>query len=214
MSNNLDDFLFYVFDWFRNFNYMIDDLFNFHNFRLSYDLRISQINFFNYSILRSLNDWFFDNLCNFDNSFLEEWNLNNFFNFLDNFSCLNNRSISDNLDFFKSFLNDDFLSYDWYFIRLSNNSVCLNNLLNDLWNLNNFFNSLNDRNWFLNNSINNLMSYLNMIFYLFCISVFNLRNNFFNNFFDLNNLWDLNDFFNKFLNNHWNFNNFFYNFWF
>jgi len=161
-----------------------------------------------------LNDWFLNDFLNFYNSLLEEWDLNNFFNFLDNLYILNDRSVSDNFYLFDTILDNNLFPNDWNFLRLSNNGIGLNNFLNNLWNLNNFLDSLNNRNWFLYDSINNLISHFNVIFNFLGISVLYLRNNLLDNLFNFNNLWNLNDFFNKFLDNYWNLDYLFYNLWF
>lgn len=191
---------------------MVDDLLNFNNFGFNNNLRISQIDFLNDCVLWSLDNWFFNNLCNFYDSFLEEWNLYNLLYFLDNFSVLDNNSVSDNFDFFDSVLDNDFFSNNWDFIRLSDNCVGLNDLFNDLWYLDNFLNSLNDWNWLFYDSVNNLISDFDMIFDFFCVSVLNNRNNLFDYLFNLDDLWNLHNFFNKLLHNDWNLNNLFNDF--
>ncbi len=137
--------------------------------------------------------------------------MNNFFNLLDNFSCLNDRSVSNNLDFFDSVLNNYLFSHDWYFIWLSNNSVCLDNLLYDLWNLDNFLYSLDDWNWLLDNSINNLMFCFNVILnYLYNLWVFYWDSNL-NDSLYFNNLRYLNNLLDNLLDDNWNLDYFFNN---
>lgn len=135
----------------------------------------------------------------------------NFFDFLDNLYILNDRPVSDNFNLFDTILNDNLFSNDLNFIRLFDNGIGLYNFLNDLWNLNDFLDSLNNWNWFFYNSINNLISHFNVIFDFLGISVLYLRDNLLNNLFNFNNLWNLNDFFNKFLDNYRYLDYLFYN---
>lgn len=144
---------------------------------------------------------------------MENRNLNNLFYFLYNFPVLNDRPVSNYFYFLDPILDENFFSQDRNFIRLSNDGICLNYFLDNLWNLNDFLYCLYDRNWFFNNSVHNLVSDLNMVLYLFCVSILNQRNNLLNYLFDLNNLWNLHNFLNQLLYNDRNLNNLFHNLW-
>lgn len=135
--------------------------------------------------------------------------MNDSLNFFDYLFILYNNSISENLNLFNSILIDKLFSNNFNFIRLSYNSVSLNNLFNNLWYLDYFLDCLNYWNWSLNYSFNNFISYFNMIFNLFS----NLRFvNWYCNLdfsFNLDNLRNLNYFFDNLFDNYWNFDNFF-----
>lgn len=211
MSNYLNNFLFNIFDGFWYLNIVVDDFFNFDDLGFTNDKWITKIDLFDNSLLWSLNDWLLDDLDDFNNLLNEDWNLDNFFDLFHDLSGLNNRSVSDNFYLFNTILNDDLFSYYWYFIRLFYNSISLNNSFNNLWYFNNFLYSLNNWNWLFDNSINNLISNLDKILDLFSYSVFDLRNNLFNDLFYFDNLWNLNDLLDDFFNDDWNLDYFFDN---
>lgn len=89
---------------------------------------------------------------------------------------MNDRSVSDDFNFLNSILNDEFLSYNWHFVRFFDDGIGLNDSFDDLWNLNKLFDSLNDWNRFFNNSVNDLISNFNVVLNLFRVSVLNFRN--------------------------------------
>lgn len=84
--DDLNYFLFDVFNWLWNINIMIDDSFNFNCLGLFNNDWISQVNFFYNSIFYSLNNWFFDYLLHCDKSFMNYWNFYYSFNFSWDFS--------------------------------------------------------------------------------------------------------------------------------
>ena len=209
MSNNLNNFLFNIFYGFWYLNVVVDDFFNFNDLGFTNDERITKIYLFDDGLLWSLNDGFLDDLDDFDDLLYKNWNLDYLFDLFHDLSGLDNRPVSDNLDLFNTILNDDLFSYYWYFIRLFNNSISLNDSFNNLWYFYDFLYSLNNWDWFFNNSIDNLISDLDEVLDLFSDSVFNLRNDLFNNLFYFDNLWNLNDLLDDLLNYNWNLDYFF-----
>ncbi len=187
---------------------MVDNLLNLNNLWLHDNLRISQVNFLNYSDFWSLDDGFLHNLSHTYNTLLEEWNLHNSLNLLDNFTSLDHWTISDNFNLSNLFLHDNLLPDNWHFIRLPDNSISLHNSLDNLWHFDKFLNSLDDWNWLLDYSVHNLVSDFNMVLDLFSVSVLDLRHDLLDDFLNLDHLWDLDDFLNDFLHNDWNLNDF------
>lgn len=196
MSQNLNNLFLNVFNWFGNFNVVIHDLLNFNYLCLTHDDRVSDLYDHRNLSFNDLNNWFFNNLLNFDNSFMNYRylhypfnffrylldNLHNFSDYLFNFFDFinNNNLFNDNLNFFKNFNSVGYRHY----------------LLKDLRNLDNSFLSLDYHNRFLNDSVDNLMSDLNVIFYLFGSHNLNFLHNFLNNLLHFNNFRYFDNLFN------------------
>lgn len=160
-----------------------------------------------------MDDWLFDNFSHSHDSFLNDWNLNDLFNFLHNFSVLDHYPVSDHFHFFDSFVYNDLFSNNWNFVRLSDNRVGLNDFFHDLRHFDNFFNGLNDWNWLFDDSVDDLMSDFNVVFNFLCISVLDLSNYLLDNFLNFNDLWNLDNLFNDLLHNNWDFNDLFNDLW-
>lgn len=107
------------------------------------------------------------------------------------------------------FFKNKFLLPNFNFSNLCLSVGDCNDLFHNLRYLHYFFYDLCDWNNFLNDSINNIVLNFDMIDNLSGISVLNLRNNFFHNFFDLNDLRHLDNLFNDFFLVSWHLNNFF-----
>lgn len=205
VSDNFYDFLFDILYGFRHLDVVVDDFFDLDDLWLSDYLRISKIDFFDDCLFGSLDNGLLHNLNHFHNFLLENRYLNDAFNFFDYLSILDNDSVSDNFNLFDSILNNNFFSNHWHFIRLFYDGVRLNNSLNDLRNLDNFLYSLDDRNGLLNDSVNNLVSDLDVIFDLFGVSVLNYLDYLFDDFLDFDNLRDLHNFLDYLFDDDWHF---------
>ena len=142
------------------------------------------------------------------------WNLNNFLNLFWNFFNNCNWNLNNSFNFFYSILNNNFLFNYFNFIWLTNCVLYSHYFLHYLRNFNYFLYCLNNWDWFFDDSVNNYVSYFDVIFNLFGISIFNLRNNFLNDLFNLNNLRNLNYFFDNLFHNYWNLDNFFTDFFY
>ena len=138
--------------------------------------------------------------------------MNDFLDFFDYFLGFNHDSISDDLDFFYSLLNNDFLSDNFDFKRLSHSIGCLHDFFDNLRNFDNFLHSLNDRNRFFDDSLNYFMSSFDMVFDFLSISILDLRNYFLDYFFHFNDLRYLNNLLNDLLHYDWNLDDFLNNF--
>ena len=133
---------------------------------------------------------------------MDDWYLNNFFNLFNYFSDNFNRDLHLFDNFLNSILDDDFFNNSFDFLDLLNYSLNCHYLLNNLGNLNHSFNSLDDWDWPFNDSINNLISYFDMIIYLLGSNNFLLGYDFFYNFLDFDNLGNLYNSVNYFFHNH------------
>ena len=120
-----------------------------------------------------LNDRYFDSFLDNLLNFLTQRN-----NFLNNFLHLLDSILEDNLLF-----QDLNLLYSWYFF---NN---LHNFLNHLRNFLDFLNSLDHGDYFFNYPFDNLRHLLNMVDSLLSLFVLDCVNYLFNNSFNLNDDW-------------------------
>jgi hypothetical protein len=167
-----------------------------------------------------------DDFWNTNDLFLEEGDLNfavnNFFNLL----IHNNGFIDDLFNLLDAISVDNLLFNYFHLFDLDDLNLNLNDFLDDLWNLNNLFDSLDDGNWLLDNNLHNLgeldyvvdnfpgISVLNDFHCLLDNAIEwldhfdNPLNNLLSNYFDLNNFphypFDRHDLFSD----HFNFSNF------
>ena len=240
-----NNFSFSIDFWFNNSNRLFDNLFNLDN--VCFDYLLSNwhldwnMDFFVFDESRSNFDWFFNvsvhDLGNFDYNQFLLLNLNQFSTF--------NYLLYDIID---KYLNWNFFVYSYKLLYWNlNDFFLLNYSFSDYWNLFNLLNraidfkidvsDLLDFNWLVN--IDDFLYYLLYNFdcwyfnYLLDNNLNNLRNldyffnnswhnNYFlNNFFDLNDPRNFNKFVNDLLdfnfnffdsfNNSWHFNDFLYN---
>jgi hypothetical protein len=135
---------------------------------------------------------------------------------------VNNRNLNYFLYFFWHFSDNfywnlnlfyylyDFLLYYYFFLYSFNFFYLLNyflyshNFFDNLWDLDNSLYCLIDDDWFLHDSINYLITNLNMIVNLLCSYYFDLRYNFFYNFLNFDYFWNLYFLLDNFLYNNWN----------
>lgn len=115
MTKNLDDLFFNVLDRLRNFNVVVDDFLNFDGLGFTHNQRVANFNDNRDLSLDSLNQRFFNNFSDLENSLMSDWNLYNSLNFLRDFlDHLNNLLFNSN-DFFDNLarnylFNDSFNS--------------------------------------------------------------------------------------------------------
>lgn len=171
--SNLNNFLSFDLDLSNFFNYSwnFNDLFynSLYIFIYSYDLGNDSLNFnnfryfdkFRYDFLNLINSW---NGCwsfyNFLHNLLSCNNLL-YFGLNSNYLLYNCRNLFYNLrhirydflDFFDSFIDNNFLNNFLYILNLNILLFSFNNFLDELRDLNDFFKNLSDRDDFLNNDL-------------------------------------------------------------
>lgn len=211
-SGDLHNFLFYVLEWFGNFDEMINNLFDFHNFGFLDDQRISQVDLFDNSVLYPLNYRFLDKFSHCNEPFMDDRHLDNFFNFPRHFS----NHLHDLSDYFLNNLN---LLLDYYlfsnhfdFLHSSFSVDDLHYFLNKLRHFHNSFNSLNDGHWLLHNSFDYFVLDFNMVENFSGISILHNRDQFLHYFFNFDYFGHFDDPLNDFLNYDRDLNNFLYYF--
>lgn len=158
-----------------------------------------------------LNNRLLDDFSDSNDSFMNNWNLDNSFNFFWNLSYHLDNSV-DNLLYFSDDVScNNLFDNDLNFIRFFNDIGHLNNFFNNLRNFNDSLLSLDDDNWLLNNSIDNDVPNFDMVLNLFSSHNLHLFDNFLNNLFYLDDFGDSDNLFNDLLNNDWYFNYLFNN---
>lgn len=139
---------------------------------------------------------------------MNNWNLNNLFNFPWYFlNDLNNLS-NYFLDLFYSFFNDNLLSDHFYFLDSCLNVYNFNNFFNNLWHFHYSLYGLNNGDRLFNYSLYNFMLNLYMVKYFSCISVLDNGYDLLNYFLYFDDPWNFNNPLHNFFNNDWNLNNF------
>lgn len=139
---------------------------------------------------------------------MNNWNLNNLFNFpwyfLNDLNNLGNYF----LNLFYSFFNDNLLSDHFYFLDSCLNVYNFNNFFNNLWHFHYSLYGLNNGDRLFNYSLYNLMLNLYMVKYFSCISVLDNGYDLLNYFLYFDDPWNFNNPLHNFFNNDWNLNNF------
>ncbi len=209
MSENFNNLFFNIFDWFRYFDVVVDNLLDLNCFWLSHNNRISDFNNHWHLSLDDLNTRFLDYFLNFYNSFVDNWHFNN--------SLYLVRNLFVNFNDFSNYLFHFFDSVYWNYlfhnylhrIRSVNCVSNTHNLLDNLRNFNYPLFSLDNYNWLFDNSINDNVSNFNVIFNLFSGNNIDFFHYLLNNFLNFHNLWNSNNLLDYFFNINWNFYNFF-----
>ena len=212
MSQHLHYLFFNIFDGFGNFDVVIDDFLHFNCLRLFNNDGISDFHNNGYLSFNGLNNGLFDNYFDLDYSLVNDRHLHNSFdllrNFFDHLNSLSNNFLNlfDSVNSYYLFNNN--LNFFWNFNSVGHSD----NFLDNLRYLHNSFLSLDNDNRFFNNSVDNLISYFDMVFnFLSCYHIY-FFDNFLNNLFDLDDFGYLHDFFHNFFDIDRHFNNFLYNF--
>lgn len=203
MSQDFNNLLFDVFNGLRNLDVVVDNLFNLDDLWLTNNNWISNLDN-NWDLtFNDLDNWLFNNLLYSDDSFMDDWHLNNSLNF---FWYLSNYLYYP-LNNFLNFLDDitsnnlfhNYLNLIWFLNDISN----LHYFLYYLRYFNNSLLSLDDNYWFLDNPIHNNVSNLNMVVNFFSSNDFSLSDYFLHYLLNLHDLWHADDLLNKFLNINW-----------
>jgi hypothetical protein len=154
---NLNNSLFYVLDNLWNLNIMVYNFFNFNDFWLINDKRLSDFDFLYLDNLNSLDDWNLYYILNYFNYFMNHRNIEIFL-YLDwNLFYLFDDMSYNFLNFFDSFLNHNFLNYFFNFYNLNFSFYYLNYSVSEFFDFNDSLNYSIDINWFLNNLFHNSM---------------------------------------------------------
>lgn len=199
--DHLNNLFLNVFDGLWNINVMVYDSLDFDSFWLLDDDWISEVHFLNNSVFDPLDNWLFNYLLNCDNSFMNNRDLNNFFDLFDDFSHNLDRHFNLLDNFLNAVLDGDLFNYSFNLFNFLDDSLHCHHFFDDLRNFNNSFYGLDNGDWSFDNSVHNFISYLNMVFYLLCSHHFFLRHNFLDNLLHFNDFGNLNNPVNYFLHN-------------
>jgi hypothetical protein len=200
--DHLDDFLFNILDGLRNVNVVVHNSLHFDGLGFFDDDWVSQVDFLNDGVLESLDNWLLNDLLDCDESLVDDGNFNNLFNFPDYFSDDFDWDLDFLDDLLDSVLDNNFLNNPLHLFDLLNDSLNSDYFLDDLWNFNYSLNCLNDWDWSFDDSIYNIISNFDMVFYLFSVSVLNLRHYLFNNLLHFDDFGDLYHSINNLLHDH------------
>ncbi len=171
ISGYFNDPLLNVPDWLWDFDIVIDNFLNFHQFRLIDNHGVPKVDNFDDCVFDSFDDWFLDDFFDNADDLLYHWNFYDLLNLNRNFLYHFNVLLHDDLHWLDDFLPDQFLLYDDHFLDLHSLNNHLHNFLNHLRHLHNSLNGFDDWNNLLHDTVNRLVNGFNVVADFKCLAV-------------------------------------------
>lgn len=204
MPQHLNDLLLDIFDGLGDFDVVIYDLLDLHDLDLSDYDGFSDLHDDWHLAFYGLDHWLLDDFLHPNDALVDDWNLDDPLHLFGDFSDHLNYSFHDLLDLFDDLSLNYFLPDDLDLNGHLNSIGHLHDLLDDLRYLYDPLLSLDDDHWFLDDPIDDHMSDLNMILYLFSGHDLHFLHDLLHYPLHLDDLWHSDDLLNDLLNKHWN----------
>ena len=171
MPYNLDDFFLNILDGLRHLNIVVDYLLDLYDLWLPYDLRVPQVDFLYDGVLGPLDDGLLDDLLHPYQPLDEDGDLDDSLDLLHYFVGLDHGSVAEGLDLADLLLQGDLLADYGHLVRLADYCVCLHDALYYLRYLHYLLDRLDYWDRFLYYTLHYLVPHLDVVLYLFRVSV-------------------------------------------